>query len=262
MPAQQHQARDAFDPPLRSSAINAPALEQLRERLSSKPALKDVVPCDDTLRWYLRDRYFDVPEAEQKLISMLSWKKDFQPGKVTAASVAKEVSTGKAYVHEHPDNYGRPAIVIRVKLHKHHEHPDNYGRPDIAIVFRVKLHKVGQYPIDDSKRLCVHLIDSALGKLPEEGEQIVGIFDMRDFQVTENADFAFARFMIDAFFEYYPRRVGQVLFVEAPWVFIPAWEAIKPLMRKYSALVRFVSCDELSKEFFTPERMPSEFKKR
>jgi hypothetical protein len=42
---------------------------------------------------------------------------------------------------------------------------------------------------------------------------------------------------IEAFFEYYPRRVGQVLFVEAPWVFTPLWHAIKPMMRKYGALV-------------------------
>lgn len=42
---------------------------------------------------------------------------------------------------------------------------------------------------------------------------------------------------VEAFFEYYPRRVGQVLFVDAPWVFYPAWEVIKPLMRKYKALV-------------------------
>ena len=30
----------------------------------------------------------------------------------------------------------------------------------------------------------------------------------------------------------------QVLLVEAPWVFGPAWEVIRPLMRKYAALVR------------------------
>lgn len=46
-----------------------------------------------------------------------------------------------------------------------------------------------------------------------------------------------ARMQVDAFFEYYPRRVGQVLMVEAPWVFTPAWEVIKPLLRKYKALV-------------------------
>ena len=42
---------------------------------------------------------------------------------------------------------------------------------------------------------------------------------------------------VQAFFELYPKRVGQVLMVEAPWVFGPAWEVIRPLMRKYAALV-------------------------
>ena len=29
-------------------------------------------------RWYLRDRYFDVDEAEAKLTKMLKWRQDFQ----------------------------------------------------------------------------------------------------------------------------------------------------------------------------------------
>ena len=33
-------------------------------------------------------------------------------------------------------------------------------------------------------------------------------------------------------------RHMQVLLVDAPWVFGPAWEVIRPLMRKYAALVR------------------------
>lgn len=65
---------------------------------------------------------------------------------------------------------------------------------------------------------------------------------------------------IEAFFEYYPKRVGQVLFVDAPWVFGPAWEVIRPLMRKYAALVRFVSIKELEGEFFTPDTLPPGFK--
>lgn len=82
----------------------------------------------------------------------------------------------------------------------------------------------------DSKRLCVHIIDSAIARLEDgastsgsgseadsgredkgvRGEQLVGIFDLDGFSVPRNADFAFAAFMVEAFFEYYPRRVGQV----------------------------------------------------
>ena len=31
----------------------------------------------------------------------------------------------------------------------------------------------------------------------------------------------FVRFMVDIFFTYYPKRLGQVLFVDAPWIFKP-----------------------------------------
>ncbi|KXZ47547.1 hypothetical protein GPECTOR_34g706 [Gonium pectorale] len=151
--------------------------------------------------------------------------------------VAAELASGKAYVHTATDKYGRPAIVIRTRL-----------------------HVTGQYPIADSKRLAAYLIDTAISRIPPGGEQIVGIFDLRGFQFAQNADFAFAAFMVEAFFEYYPRRVGQVLFVEAPWVFFPAWEVIKPLMRKYSALVRFLSVAELRQEFFTKDTLPDDFK--
>lgn len=54
----------------------------------------------------------------------------------------------------------------------------------------------GEYPITDSKRLAVHLIDQALAALPQDGEQIVGVFDLRDFDFGRNADFGFAKFMV------------------------------------------------------------------
>jgi hypothetical protein len=42
----------------------------------------------------------------------------------------------------------------------------------------------GQFPIQDSKRLCVHLLDSALAKAKAAGgDHIIGVFDLRGFQV-------------------------------------------------------------------------------
>jgi hypothetical protein len=35
-------------------------------------------PDETTLRWYLRDRYFDVEEAQQKLTDMLQWRSQFR----------------------------------------------------------------------------------------------------------------------------------------------------------------------------------------
>lgn len=40
---------------------------------------------------------------------------------------------------------------------------------------------------------------------------------------------------------YYPKRLGQVLFVEAPFVFKPIWQFAKPMMKSYASLV-WISC--------------------
>lgn len=61
------------------------------------------------------------------------------------------------------------------------------------------------------------------------------------------------------FFVYYPKRLGQVLMVDAPWVFQPPWQLIKPLLRKYAALVRFVSSETVRNEYFSPETVPKDF---
>ena len=87
---------------------------------------------------------------------------------------------------------------------------------------------------------------------------MLGIFDLRGF-TSKNADLGFVRFMVDVFFTYYPKRLSQVLFVEAPWVFKSSWQVFKPWLKKYQALVRFVSADEVRKEYFTPETMPEDF---
>ena len=50
-----------------------------------------------------------------------------------------------------------------------------------------------------------HVLDRAVAALPPGGEQIMGLFDLRGFDLR-NADMQFAAFIVEAFFEYYPRR--------------------------------------------------------
>jgi hypothetical protein len=49
------------------------------------------------------------------------------------------------------------------------------------------------------------VLDTALAALPPGGEQLLGVFDLRGFGPA-NADLRFAAFIVEAFFEYYPRR--------------------------------------------------------
>ena len=192
---------------------------------------------EEQLRWFLLDRKLDVDAAKEKLENMLEWRRAFGADAITTTDVAKEAATGKAYLHTQNDVFDRPVIVVRAAKHV----------KDAA-------------PLVESQRLCVFTLERALEQLPEGQDTVLGIFDLRGFK-NQNADMGFVKFMIDIFFTYYPKRLGQVLFVDAPWIFKPGWEVMKPWLKKYAALVRFVSADEVRTDYFTSETVPGDFAK-
>lgn len=84
------------------------ALKQLLDRFpNNKPTVGEA-------QWFLRDRNFDVNEAYLKLQTCLAWRKQCGMQQVTYEDIERESATGKAYLHSHPDVYGRPALVVRV----------------------------------------------------------------------------------------------------------------------------------------------------
>lgn len=111
---------------------------------------------------------------------------------------------------------------------------------------------------DEDEKLCVFQIEKALSKLPEGQEQILGIIDLRGFG-TANADMTFLTFLFDVFYYYYPKRLGQVLMVEAPFVFKPLWQLAKPLLKQHASLVRFCTVQTVREEYFTEETVPAIF---
>ena len=65
-----HPLRAAIPPPRK-------ALAELRARME---AGQYGSPGDELLKWYLRDRYFSVEDAEEKLTSMLRWRQQERCG--------------------------------------------------------------------------------------------------------------------------------------------------------------------------------------
>lgn len=190
----------------------------------------------ELLLWFLRDRRFDIEKATAKLAAAIKWREEFGVQQLTKESVAEEAATGKAYLLKEPDRMGRPVIIVAAAKH----YPDK----DRLLA---------------SQQLCVYMIEQALIKLKPGQEQILGIFDLRGFKL-KNGDPAFVKFLIEAFFNYYPKRLGEVLFVDAPMIFQPGWSLMKPLLKSYSSLVRFCSADVVRNEYFTPETVPDAFK--
>lgn len=191
---------------------------------------------EDMIFWFLKDRRFSVDEAISKLTKAIKWRQEFGVSELTEDSVKSIAETGKAYVHDYLDVNDRPVLILVPSKH----FPSVHDRVE-------------------NERLCVFLIEKALSKLPEGKEEIIGIFDLRGFGV-ENADLQFLTFSFDVFYYYYPKRLGQVLFVEAPFVFQPIWQLAKPLLKSYASLVRFCSVDIVRKEYFKDETLPPNFR--
>lgn len=190
---------------------------------------------EEIMRWFLLDRKLDVDATVDKLIKMLRWRREFGADALQTTDVAKEAATGKAYLHTHLDIQNRPVIIVRASK-----------------------HVSGAAPLIESQKLCVFLLDKALENMPEGQDTMLGIFDLRGF-TSKNADLGFIRFMVDVFFTYYPKRLSQVLFVDAPWVFTASWNVFKSWLKKYQALVRFVSAEEVRRDYFTAETVPEDF---
>ncbi|KAK4795369.1 hypothetical protein SAY86_013363 [Trapa natans] len=256
--------------------------EKLQRDHSNLPVGKNGRDDEEMIYWFLKDRKFAVDEATTKLVKAIKWHHEFKVSELSEESVKRVAETGKAYVHDFLDVSGRPVLVVVAS--KHIPSTFFYGSADFE---ESEMH-IGQVhdPIQNEK-LCAFLIERALGKLPPGKEEILGIFDLRGFG-PENADLKFLTFIFDAFYCYYPRRLGQVLFVDAPFVFQPIWQLAKPLLKSYASLVRlpllsicadfcmsyyhvglhnisvlkvrFCSAETVKSEYFTEETLPAGFR--
>ncbi|CAJ2664336.1 unnamed protein product [Trifolium pratense] len=210
--------------------------DKLEKEYHSLPVGRNGRDDEDMILWFLKDRKFDVQEAVSKLTKAIKWRQDFEVSKLTEETVKDVAQTGKAYIHDFLDIDSRPVLVVVAAKH----------------------FPKAQDPADD-ERLCVFLIEKALSKLPTGKEQILGIFDLRGFG-TENADLKYLTFLFNVFYYYYPKRLSQVLFVDAPFVFKPIWQLTKPMLKSYASLVRFCSAETVRKEYFTDETLPPNFR--
>ncbi|ESR53112.1 CRAL-TRIO domain-containing protein [Citrus sinensis] len=210
--------------------------ERLEKDYNSLPVGKNGRDDEDMILWFLKDRKFSIEESLAKLTKAIKWRQEFRVSELNEDSVRGIAESGKAYVHDFLDINERPVLIVVASKHLPAVHD----------------------PVEDEK-LCVFFIEKALSKLPPGKEQILGIIDLRGFG-TENADLKFLTFLFDVFYYYHPKRLGEVLFVEAPFVFKPFWQLTKPLLKSYASLVKFCSVETVRKEYFTEATVPGNFR--
>ncbi|XP_057516299.1 phosphatidylinositol transfer protein CSR1-like [Amaranthus tricolor] len=208
--------------------------ERLKNEYHELPVGKNGRDDESLIYWFLKDRSFLVDDAVKRLSKAIKWRQEFGVDHLSEDSMKNAARTGKSSVHDFLDVNGRPVLIVEASKHF----------PGMQ---------------EEDEKLCIFQIEKALSKLPEGQEQILGIIDLRGFG-TANADMNFLTFLFDVFYYYYPKRLAQVLFVEAPFVFKPLWQLVKPLLKQHASLVRFCTVETVRKEYFTEETVPSIFR--
>ncbi|KAL3628867.1 hypothetical protein CASFOL_027913 [Castilleja foliolosa] len=227
--------RNCSSPPENTHRLVAEVKKKLEKDHNSLLVGKNGRDDEDMILWFLKDRKYSVQETVSKLTKAIRWRDEFGVSDLSEKSVKRVAETGKAYLHDHLDVNGRPVIIVDTSK-----------------------HFPGEY--EEDEKLCVFLIEKALQKLPDGKHEVLVIIDLRAFR-TQNADIKFVTFVFDVFYCYYPRRLGRVLFVDAPFVFKPLWQLIKPLLKSYASLVRFCSAKAAKEEYFTVDTVPASFRK-
>jgi len=208
------------------------------QRTSSKT--KDHLSDSDIL-WYLRDRRYDVNESVLKLKKRLNWILSLNQLLNSSDSqqlrdeIQRELATNKTVVHPFVDKYGRRVLIVNAKHHVQ-----------------------GEFSMNSTRILIKSVLDELIEGLPDDSETILVVFDLRGF-AFQNADLSLVDYLINVFFNYYPRRLDQVLFVEAPLIFRPTWAFVKPLLGQYSRIVSFVSRTQVRSYFNSQKETPNNF---
>ena len=120
------------------------------------------------------------------------------------------------------------------------------------IVVEIAKHMKDDRDLDSAKLHAVWAVEKCL-KMMEESPAgsggIYAVWDMRGFSGA-NADLDLAKFCIlDVFRKYYPKRLEQVAAVDSPWAFKPIWAILKPIIGKYSSVVKFCKTQDVLDNF-------------
>lgn len=85
----------------------------------------------------------------------------------------------------------KAACVIPHRLHARL----GKNRHSRAFVSAASSASAGEFSLDDSKRLCILILEKALKQLPKGQDTVLGVFDLKGFK-QKNGDLGFAGFLV------------------------------------------------------------------
>ncbi|KAJ1417812.1 CRAL/TRIO, N-terminal domain [Sesbania bispinosa] len=168
------------------------------------PSAKEV---DDLMiRRFLRARDLDVEKASAMFLKYLKWKRSFVPnGYISPSEIPGDIAHEKMYV----------------------QGVDKKGRP-ITVAFAAK-HYQNKNGVDVFKRYVVFALEKLCSRMPPGQEKFCAIADIKGWGYA-NSDLRGYLGALSILQDYYPERLGKLLIVHAPYMFMKVWKMIYPFI--------------------------------
>ncbi|KAK1642032.1 hypothetical protein QYE76_059837 [Lolium multiflorum] len=168
------------------------------------PAVKE--EDDSALRRFLRARDHNICKASAMLLMYLAWKRAAKPhGTITDEDVRDEIAKDRVHMHGF-DCLGRPMAYL-------------YGAR----------HFPTRRDLDDFKRYVAYLLDKICTRLPVGQGKFAAVIDLKGWGYA-NCDIRGYVATLEIMQNYYPERLGRVLMINVPYIFMAAWKIVYPFI--------------------------------
>ncbi|KAM0886496.1 hypothetical protein ACQ4PT_029610 [Festuca glaucescens] len=140
------------------------------------------------------------------LLKYLAWKRAAKPhGTITDEEVSDEIAKDRVHMHGF-DRLGRPMAYL-------------YGAR----------HFPARRDLDDFKRYVAYLLDKICTRLPMGQEKFAAVIDLKGWGYA-NCDIRGYVAALEIMQNYYPERLGRVLMINVPYMFMAAWKIVYPFI--------------------------------
>lgn len=161
---------------------------------------------DLMMRRFLRARDLDVEKAAAMLLKFLKWRKEFVPkGLISPEEIPNDLAHDKLFMQGH-DKMGRPIVMVYACRHK-------------------------PTTVEEFKRFVTFTLDKICSRMPSGHEKFTSIADLEGWGYT-NSDIRGYLAALTILQDYYPERLGKLIIIHVPYIFMTAWKMVYPFIDK------------------------------
>lgn len=190
-----------------NDAVEQQKLSLMRAFVESRDSSSKEVD-DLMLRRFLRARDLDVEKGGKMFLKHLKWKRTFVPnGFISEAEIQFDLSHDKMFAGG-VDKKGRPILLVYGG--RHFQNPKPGG-------------------VDEFKRYVVYTLDKIISRMPPGQEKFTAIADIQGWGYS-NSDVRGYIGALSVLQDCYPERLGKLLMVHVPRIFLTAWKMVQPFI--------------------------------